>query len=234
MSIVASNFNNTHCLLSSIKELVPACKFYFTGSSEMFGDADSSPQTEETRFNPRSIYGIAKLASYHLVKRYRDQYGIFACTGIAYNHESPRRGHAFVTRKITSTAAKIYLGLATELELGSLDAVRDWGYAPEFIEAMWRMLNLAKEPRDYVICTGLTHTVRDVLQVAFATLNLDYRQYVKVNKDFVRPPERIVLTGKYDKIKQDLGWEPTKKFEDMITEMVYHDLNLLRGRFSNS
>ena len=230
MSIMSTNFSSTHFLLSSIKELVPACKFYFSGSSEMFGDAEFHPQDEETRFNPRSIYGIAKLASYYIVKRYREQHGLFACTGIAYNHESPRRDSAFVTRKITLAVAKIYLGLSDGLELGNIDATRDWGYAPEFVEGMWRMLACTEETKDYVLCTGIAHTVRDVLEVAFSAVQLEYEKYVKSKEDYFRPSERVILLGNHTKIKRELGWEPQVKFDDMIREMVKHDIALLSSK----
>lgn len=226
-SIMATNFNSTHFLLSSIKELVPVCKFYFSGSSEMFGEASICPQNEGTSFNPRSMYGIAKLASYFVVKQYREQHGLFACTGISYNHESPRRDSAFVTRKITMAAARIYLGMAEELVLGNLDAVRDWGYAPDFVEAMWRMLNVTEVPTDYVLCTGQVHTVREVLETAFTTLSLDYRRFVKSNPQYFRPPEKTRLVGDYQKIHSEIGWQPTKSFTEMIREMVLQDVERL-------
>ena len=161
-SIIETNFNSTHYLLSCLRELTPDCRFYFAGSSEMIGNAVSAPQDETTPFQPRSIYGISKLASYHVVKNYRDHHGMFACTGITYNHESVRRGRAFVTRKVTTEVAKIALGKETYLELGNIDACRDWGYAPEYVEAMWLMLQNPAGPNDYVIATGQLHSVREL------------------------------------------------------------------------
>ena len=228
-SIISTNFNPTHYLLSSIKELNPNCKFYLAGSSEMFGEADSTPQNEETKFNPRSIYGISKVSSHYVVKKYRDEYGLYACTGICYNHESPRRYHTFVTRKITSGVAKIVTGQTDRIELGNINAIRDWGYAPDYVEAMWSMLNNPNGPKDYVIATGIRHTVKDVLETAFCSVNLDYENYIEINSNFFRPPEKSPLIGDSSKIKQDLSWEPKKKFADIIQEMVIHDLKILKG-----
>ncbi|HEY3389018.1 MAG TPA: GDP-mannose 4,6-dehydratase [Prolixibacteraceae bacterium] len=227
VSIISTNFTSTHYILSSIKELCPECRVYFAGSSEIFGNAQQTPQNEETRFNPRSMYGISKLASYHVIKNYREQHGLYACTGFTYNHESPRRGHAFVTRKITSGVAKIYLGLEEKIELGNIDAIRDWGYAPEYIVAMWKMLNNPHGPKDYVIATGIPHTVRDLLKVAFQVVDLDYQQFIKINCDFFRPGEQIQLLGDASNIFTDIGWSCKTKFEDMIAEMVKNDLHLL-------
>lgn len=228
LSIISNNFNATHYLLSCIRELVPECRVYFAGSSEVFGSVQESPQNETTPFNPRSMYGVAKLASHHVVKNYREQHGMYACTGFTYNHESPRRGYAFVTRKITSTVAKIYLGLEKYIELGNIDAIRDWGYAPEFAEAMWRMLHNPHGARDYVIATGIPHTVRDLLQKAFAVVDLDYEKFIKINPEYFRPGEQIPLLGDTTRIRQDLGWSAKTKFADMIQEMVKHDIRLLQ------
>ena len=222
-SIIATNFNSTHYLLSCIRELTPQCRFYFAGSSEMIGNAAAAPQNETTPFQPRSIYGISKLASFHVVRAYRDYHGLFACTGITYNHESERRGRAFVTRKVTSQVAKIALGIENCLELGNLDASRDWGYAPEYVEAMWLMLQNPAGPRDYVIATGKLHSVRDLLQVAFSAVGLDYTQYVKVNEEFFRPGETVPLVGDASKICRELGWQPRVSFTEMIHRMVEHD-----------
>lgn len=226
-SVLSSNFNSTHYLLSSIKELVPQCRFYFAGSSEMFGNADVSPQNESTRFNPRSIYGISKLAGYYLVCNYRRQHKLFACAGILYNHESPRRGFEFVTRKITSTVAKIHLGLADRLELGNIDARRDWGYSPHYVTAMHIMLN-HNEPDDYVISSGKLHSVRDFLEQAFNIVGLDYRDYVRINPEYFRPDETIPLLGDSSKAERVLGWRSTKSLPEIVHEMVLADIATLQ------
>jgi len=228
ISVMKTNFNGTQALLSSIMEYAPACKFYFAGSSEMFGQASVCPQNESTPFNPRSTYGISKLASFHLVKKYREYHELFACNGIAYNHESIRREHVFVTRKITSTVAKIYLGKETKLHLGNLDAVRDWGYAPDYIQAMWKILQ-QKKPRDYVISTGIGHTVEEFVKIAFSCANLDYKKYVKIKSEFIRPGEKVALIGDSSKLMQDLGWKPKKQFNDIIKEMVMNDIERESG-----
>ena len=227
-SIIETNFNSTHYLLSCLRELTPDCRFYFAGSSEMIGNAVSAPQDETTPFQPRSIYGISKLASYHVVKNYRDHHGMFACTGITYNHESVRRGRAFVTRKVTTEVAKIALGKETYLELGNIDACRDWGYAPEYVEAMWLMLQNPAGPNDYVIATGQLHSVRELLQIAFASVGLEYESYVRLNKELFRPGEKVPLVGNAAKIRRDLGWRPHISFEQMIKDMVRQDLQALR------
>jgi len=222
------NINGTHQLLSACKEIVPDCKFYFAGSSEMFGHSSIVPQNELTPFFPRSAYGISKLAGYHLVRNYRERYGLFACTGILYNHESPRRGFEFVTRKVTSRAAKIKLGLADSLELGNLDAQRDWGHAKEFVRAIWQMMQCAK-PDDYVIATGKLHSVKELCEIAFSYLGLDYRDYVKVNKNFFRQEDNV-LVGDFGKAKLAFGWQPAITFREIIEEMVENDLLLLTNR----
>ena len=227
-SIIETNFNSTHYLLSCLRELTPDCRFYFAGSSEMIGNAVSAPQDETTPFQPRSIYGISKLASYHVVKNYRDHHGVFACTGITYNHESVRRGRAFVTRKVTTEVAKIALGKETYLELGNIDACRDWGYAPEYVEAMWLMLQNPAGPNDYVIATGQLHSVRELLQIAFASVGLEYESYVRLNKELFRPGEKVPLVGNAARIRRDLGWQPRISFEQMIKDMVRQDLLALR------
>lgn len=226
-SILNTNFQGTHFLLASLKELAPECRFYFAGSSEMFGHAEDSPQTEATPFNPRSIYGISKLASHHLVKNYREQYGLFACTGILYNHESARRGFAFVTRKITSTVAQIARGQKDKLYLGNLDALRDWGYAPDYVRAMWLMLQ-ADQPGDYVVATGLLHAVRDFVRLAFEEVGLDYTRYVEVDPRFFRESERVPLCGDATKARGVLGWQPTRGFEEVVSEMVRADVERLQ------
>jgi len=227
-SVLASNFNSTHHLLSSIRELAPACRFYFAGSSEMFGNADVSPQNEQTRFNPRSIYGISKLAGYHLACNYRRQYGLFVCSGILYNHESPRRGYEFVTRKITSSAAKIHLGLAESLELGDLEARRDWGYSPEYVVAMHAMLS-RPSAGDYVIATGKLHSVREFLEAAFAVIGRDYRACVRTNPAYLRRDEGVPLCGDASKAAHELDWRPKKTMREIAEEMVRADLALLKN-----
>lgn len=228
-SVLSSNFDSTHFLLSSIKELVPDCRFYFAGSSEMFGDAEESPQNEDTKFNPRSIYGISKVSSHYLVKNYRRQHGMFACTGILYNHESPRRGYEFVTRKIVSAVAKIYLGLDDKLELGNIEAKRDWGYSPEYVGAMWSMLNYEK-PDDYIIATGQLHSVKEFLEQAFSVVDLDFNDYIKINPAYFRPVEALPLVGDYTKAMSVLGWRPQKKFEEIVTEMVRSEIKLFEEK----
>lgn len=225
ISILNNNVNSTHYLLAALKEFVPGCRFYFAGTSEMFGNAEQDPQDEATPFNPRSIYGISKVAGYHLVKNYRQQYGMFACSGILYNHESPRRGYEFVTRKIVSSAVRIKLGLQQELALGNLDALRDWGYAPDYVRAMWLMLQ-AERPDDYVVATGETHSVREFVATAFSALGLDYEQYVKVDPKFFRPTEKIQLCGNPRRIEERLGWQRTQKLGEIIAEMVESELSL--------
>lgn len=227
ISILNNNVNSTHYILAAINEFAPKCRIYFAGSSEMFGNVNESPQDETTPFNPRSIYGISKVASYHLVKNYREQYGIFACAGILYNHESPRRGYEFVTRKIVSSAVKIKLGSQKNLELGNLDAYRDWGYAPDYVKAMWLMLQ-AEKPDDYVVASGEMHSVREFADIAFSHLGLDYQKYVKINPKFFRPSETIQLCGNPFKAVEKLNWTRTKSFKEVIHEMVDHELNLLK------
>ncbi len=227
-TILSHNFSATHYLLSSLKELAPECRLYFAGSSEMFGEPDSFPQNEKSRFNPRSLYGISKLASYHLVANYRRQHGLFACAGILYNHESPRRGFEFVTRKITSSVAQIHMGLLNRLELGNIAAKRDWGYAPEYVQAMIAMLE-HDSPDDYVIATGVLHSVEDVLRVAFSAIGKDYKNFVEVNEQYFRPETDIPLVGDASKARKILGWKNERSFESIIEEMVAADIKLLKG-----
>jgi len=226
-STMHQNINGTNYILSALKNIVPKCRVYFAASSEMFGDVTETPQTEKTPFWPRSPYGISKLAGYHLVKNYRESYDMFACSGILFNHESPRRGFEFVTRKITRTACKIKLGLASELVLGNLDAKRDWGYSKEYIEAMWLMLQQDK-PDDFVIATGETHTVGEFCKAAFEHLGLDYKDYVKVDPSFYRPAEIHLLCGDMKKAKKILKWKPKTTFKELVQLMVESDLKELR------
>lgn len=228
MSILNNNINATHYLLAALKEFVPDCRFYYAGSSEMFGTVDHSPQDERSPFNPRAIYGVSKVAGYHLVKNYRQQYGMFACSGILYNHESPRRGYEFVTRKIISSAVRIKLGLQESLSLGNLDAHRDWGYAPDYVHAMWLMLQ-ADTPDDYVVATGETHTVREFVATAFSCVGLNYEKYVRIDPQFFRPAEQVQLCGNPAKITEKLGWVRSRTLDEIIREMVLSEMELNRN-----
>ena len=222
-STLNANINGTHHMLAAIRDVVPQCRFYFAASSEMFGNAEQSPQTEATPFYPRSAYGISKVAGYHLTRNYRQVYSIFACNGILYNHESPRRGYEFVTRKITSHAARIRLGLAKELRLGNLDAKRDWGHSADYVEAMWLMLQQDK-PDDYIVATGEQHSVREFAEAAFSHVGLDYRQYVTIDPQFQRPADVETLLGDASKAKAKLGWASSHSFQVLVHEMVDADL----------
>src|SRR6266567_3989336 len=201
-STLQTNINGTHYLLAVLKNLAPSCRFYFAASSEMFGKAEEVPQTERTRFHPRSTYGISKVAGFELTRNYREAYSLHASSGILFNHESPRRGFEFVTRKITSHVAKIKLGLAKDLKLGNLDAYRDWGHAQEYVRAMWLMLQ-QDEPDDFVIATGKTHSVREFLEMAFGHVGLDYREHVSVDPQLYRPAEVSRLIGDCSKARQE-------------------------------
>jgi len=221
-STLNTNINGTHYLLSAVKNLAPQCRFYFAGSSEMFGKADEAPQNERTRFHPRSTYGISKVAGFDLTRNYREAYQMHASSGILFNHESPRRGFEFVTRKITSGVARILAGKATTLPLGNLEAKRDWGHAREYVEAMWRMLQ-QPDPDDYVIATGETHSVRDFVDLAFSHAGLDYRKYVVNDPDLFRPAEVNLLLGDSSKAQARLGWKNRIGFEPLVREMVEED-----------
>lgn len=222
-----TNINGTHYVLSAIKDCSPDCLFYFAGSSEMFGNSKEVPQNENTPFNPRSSYGISKLSGYHLTKNYSEAYGLKTCCGILYNHESPRRGYEYVTRKITSHVAKIKLGLAKELRLGNIDAKRDWGHAREYVKAMWMMLQQDRLD-DYVIATGETHSVREFLEIAFNRVGLNYQDYVVIDPRFMRPVDIKILVGDPGKAHDKLGWKYSLSFQDLVHEMVDKDLSLLR------
>ncbi len=222
-STMNTNINGTHYMLAALRELQPNCRFYFAGSSEMFGKVHETPQTEETSFHPRSPNGISKVAGFDLTRNYREAYGMYCVSGILFNHESPRRGYEFVTRKITSTVARIKLGLATELRLGNLDAKRDWGHAEDYVKAMHLMLQ-QPEPDDYVVATGETHTVRDFCERAFTQVGLDYRDYVIEDEQFYRPAEVDLLMGDASKARRVLGWEQAHTFEQLVSEMVEADL----------
>jgi len=209
-------------LLAALKQFAPGCKFYFAGSSEMFGKVESGPQNESTPFHPRSTYAISKIAGFDLCRYYREAHGIYICNGILFNHESPRRGLEFVTRKITNQAAKIKLGLAKEIRLGNLEARRDWGHAREYVEAMWMMLQQPK-PDDYVIATGETHSVREFCEVAFSHVGLDYLDWVKVDPEFIRPADVECLIGDPSKAHRILGWSNEVYWTDLIKEMIEAD-----------
>jgi GDPmannose 4,6-dehydratase len=204
-------------------------RFYQASSSEMFGMTKDSPQDENTPFYPRSPYGVAKLYAHWITINYRESYNIFACSGILFNHESPRRGKEFVTRKVTHGVAKIKLGLAKELKLGNLDAKRDWGFAGDYVEAMWLMLN-QDSPDDYVIATSENHSVRELVEIAFGYVNLDYRDYVVIDPNLIRPAEVYNLCGNYSKARKKLGWEPKMKFKELIEFMVEEDIRRLKNK----
>lgn len=217
------NINGTHYLLAALREIRPSCRFYFAGTSEMFGNVSEKPQNETTPFQPRSPYGISKVAGYQLTRNYREAYGMFCSSGILFNHEGPRRGYEFVTRKITSTAARIKLGLESELRLGNLEARRDWGHAKDYTRAMHLMVQYP-DPDDYVIASGETHSVREFCETAFTILGLDYQDFVVSDERFYRPAEVDELVGDASKARRVLGWEPTYSFKDLIEEMVQNDL----------
>jgi len=226
-STMNTNINGTHYMLAALRELQPGCRFYFAGSSEMFGKVRETPQSEETPFHPRSPYGISKVAGFDLTRNYREAYGMFCLSGILFNHEGPRRGFEFVTRKITSNVARIKLGLANELRLGNLDAQRDWGHARDYVRAMYLMLQ-RDEPDDYVIATGETHTVRQFCELAFGEVDLDYHDYVRTDERFLRPAEVDLLVGNASKARRELDWEPQYNFPELVREMVQADLKLQR------
>ncbi len=231
-STMNTNINGTHYVLAALRELQPKCKFYFAGTSEMFGNAKEVPQNETTLFQPRSPYGISKVAGFHLTRNYREAYGLFGAVGILFNHESPRRGFEFVSRKTTSTVARIKLGLASELRIGNLDAKRDWGHARDYVRAMHLMLQQS-QPDDFVIATGQTHSVRDLVELAFSEVDLDYREYVKVDERHYRPAEVDLLVGDASKARTILGWAPNYSFEDVVREMVQEDLKTFSQQTSS-
>jgi GDPmannose 4,6-dehydratase len=222
-STMNTNINGTHYMLAALRELRPKCRFYFAGSSEMFGKVRETPQRENTPFHPRSPYGISKVAGFDLTRNYREAYGMYCVGGILFNHESPRRGYEFVTRKITSTVAQIKLGLVSELRLGNLEARRDWGHAADYVRAMHLMLQQS-EPDDYVISTGETHSVREFCELAFAEAGLNYEEYVKTDEKFYRPAEVDLLIGDSTRARKILGWQPRYTFQELVTEMVREDL----------
>jgi len=227
-STLNANINGTHHVLTAIRDCAPDCRFYFAASSEMFGKVSQVPQTESTPFHPRSAYGISKVAGFHLTRNYREAYGIKASSGILYNHESPRRGFEFVTRKITSHAVRIKLGLAKEVKLGNIEARRDWGHARDYVRAMWLMLQQEK-PEDYVIATGNQYSVREFADAVFSYLGLDYRDHVVIDPQFLRPADVETLVGDATKAKQNLGWSCQVDFKALVQEMVEADLRIAAG-----
>jgi GDPmannose 4,6-dehydratase len=226
-STLNTNINGTHYILSAIKDFSPKTKFYFAGSSEMFGKVQKKRQDEKTRFYPRSAYGISKVAGFELTRNYRDAYNIFACTGILFNHESPRRGFEFVTRKISSSVARIKHGKQKYLYLGNISAKRDWGHAKDYVKAMWLMLQ-QKKPSDFVIGTGKMHSVKEFAKLAFSMVGLNYKKYIKFNKSLLRPAEVDTLKANYQKAKKVLKWKPITSFNQLVKEMVFEDLKFFK------
>ena len=232
-STMNTNINGTHYMLAALREVQPQCRFYFAGSSEMFGKVRETPQNEETAFHPRSPYGISKVAGFDLTRNYREAYGMYCVSGILFNHESPRRGYEFVTRKITSTVARIKLGLETELRLGNLDAKRDWGHAADYVRAMHTMLQQPAAD-DYVIATGETHSVRDFCAIAFGLVGLEWQKYVVIDEKFYRQAEVDLLVGDSSKARKTLGWKPSYGFEELIKSMVDADLAAAESELPHS
>jgi GDPmannose 4,6-dehydratase len=214
-------------VLESLREIKPDARFYQASSSEMFGKVQETPQSEKTLFYPRSPYGVAKVYAHYLTVNYRESYKMFACSGICFNHESPRRGLEFVTRKISHGAAKIKLGLAHDLALGNLDAHRDWGFAGDYVEAMWRMLQQDK-PDDFVIATGVAHSVKDFVVAAFEAADLDWKKYVRTDPKYMRPAEVDHLLGNSQKAEKILGWKPRISFKELVRMMVESDIEVLK------
>jgi len=222
-STMNTNINGTHYMLAALRELQPQCRFYFAGSSEMFGKVREVPQRETTAFYPRSPYGVSKVFAHYITVNYRESYDLFAVSGILFNHESPRRGLEFVTRKVTDGVARIKLGIADALSLGNLDAQRDWGFAGDYVRAMWMMLQQDRAD-DYVIATGESHSVRELVEVAFAHAGLDWQKYVRMDPRFLRPAEVDHLVGDPSKARAVLGWTPAVDFAGLVRMMVDADL----------
>ena len=226
-STLNTNISGTHYLLAALKDFSPKTKFYFAGSSEMFGKVKNSPQNENTPFHPRSAYGISKVTGYDLTRNYREAYGLFCCTGILFNHESPRRGFEFVTRKISLGVARIKLGLQRDLKLGNINAYRDWGHAKDYIVAMWLMLQ-QKKPDDFVIGTGQKNSVKDFAKIAFSIAGLNYKDYVKIDKNLCRPAEVTTLLANPKKAKKVLKWKQNISFKNLVKEMVESDIKFVQ------
>ena len=225
-STMTTNIDGTHYMLAALHEIQPRCRFYFAGSSEMFGKVREVPQRETTPFHPRSPYGISKVAGFYLTMNYREAYGMFCCSGILFNHEGPRRGFEFVTRKITSAVARIKLGLSKGLRIGNLEAKRDWGHSADYVRAMHLMLQ-QPNPDDYVVATGEAHSVREFCELAFARVGLDYREFVTPDERFYRPAEVDLLIGDAAKALAVLDWSPRYTFGQLVQEMVDADLQCL-------
>src|SRR6266567_153132 len=225
-STMNTNINGTHHVLAALHELRPQCRFYFAGSSEMFGKVVETPQSEDTPFHPRSPYGISKVAGFDLTRNYREAYGMYCVSGILFNHESPRRGFEFVTRKISSAVARIKHGQQSELCLGNLEAQRDWGHAKDYVRAMHLLLQ-QEEPGDYVVATGETHTVREFCELAFAETGLNYKDYVVTDEKFYRPAEVDSLIGDATRAHEVLRWHPEHTFAGLVKDMVRKDLELI-------
>lgn len=219
-----TNINGTHYILDAIRQIQPDCRFYFAASSEMFGKVEETPQRETTRFHPRSPYGISKVAGFELTRHYREAYGLFSCNGILFNHESPRRGEQYVTRKIAQAVARINAGVQKVLSLGNVHAARDWGYAPEYVEAMWLMLQ-QDSPDDFVVATGETHTVRQFCELAFAFVGLDWSKHVVSDDKLLRTTDVELIIGDASKAKRVLGWEPKTHFNALVKSLVQHEVN---------
>ena len=228
-STLNTNINGTHYMLASMKEFSPKSKFYFAGSSEMFGKTVETPQNENTKFHPRSAYGISKVTGFELTRNYREAYNFFATTGILFNHESPRRGFEFVTRKISLAVARIKNNLQKDLRLGNIKSMKDWGHAKDYVEAMWLMLQ-QNEPSDYVIGTGEQHSVEDFLNIAFEHAGLNFQDYLKIDEKFFRPSEVETLLADPTNSRKKLGWEPKIKFNNLVKEMVESDLKNVKDK----
>ena len=226
-STLNTNIIGTHSLISSIKDICPNCKVFFACSSEIFGVANETPQDENSPINPRSVYGISKAAGFYMIKNHRRSGDLFACNGIMYNHESPRRGIQFVTQKIAHGAALIALGMAHELKLGNLDAIRDWGFAGDYVQAMWQMMQLEK-PDDFIVATGEGHTVRQFCEIAFRMFNLDYQKYIVVDPYLVRPTELTPLIGNPTKAKKVLNWNSRVNFDELVSMMTLAEYNRIQ------
>jgi GDPmannose 4,6-dehydratase len=222
LSTLQTNIEGTYCVLEALRDAAPKCRFCFAGSAEMFGRVDQSPQSETTRFHPRSTYGISKVAGFDLTRNYRATHEVHASSAIMFNHESPRRGVEFVSRKISAGVAQILAGRSAELRLGNLNPRRDWGDARDYVRAMWLMLQ-QDHPDDYVVATGETHSVRQFVELAFSIAGLKWEDHVVVDPKFSRPPERNLLVGDWAKARRALGWEPRIPFEEMVSEMVRAD-----------